>query len=83
MSSVLDFMIKPKFKSQVFTATASQSVFVLTTVEIPDSDQEKTILIVNGKEQPYSSYTVNSTTQFSIPEGVELDDHVELKIVTY
>jgi hypothetical protein len=83
MSNVLDFMLKPKFKSQVFTATAGQTVFVLTTITIPDADQEKSILIVNGKEQPYSAYTINSSTQFSIPEGVELNDHVELKIVSY
>lgn len=83
MSSVVDFMIKPKLKSQVFTATASQSVFTLTTITIPDADQEKSILIINGKEQPYSSYTVDSSTQITVSGGVELDDHVELKIVSY
>lgn len=83
MSSVLDFMLKPKLKSQVFSATASQTVFTLTSISIPDTDQEKSILIVNGKTQPYGAYTVDSSTQITISEGLEAGDHVEVKIPSY
>ena len=83
MSSVLDFMLKPKFKSQVFSATASQTIFTLTTIAIPDADQEKSMFIVNGKEQPYSAYTVDSATQVTASEGLEAGDHVEVKVVSY
>ena len=81
MSSVVDFMIKPKLRSQ--TATASQTIITLTSISVPGADQEKSILIINGKEQPYGAYTVDSSTQITIPDGLESGDHVEVKIPSY
>lgn len=83
MSSVVDFMIKPKLKSQTFSATASQTIFTLTTISIPNADQEKSILIINGRTQPYGAYTVDNATQITISEGLEVGDHVEVKIPSY
>lgn len=83
MSLVQQFMIRPKLKSQVFTATAGQTIFTLTTIDIPNSDSERCILLIQGKVQPSSAYTVDSTTQITLSEGVEDGDHVEVRVPSY
>lgn len=81
MSSVDQFMIPIKFKSQEFTAIASQSVFTLTTVTIPNADIENCRLNINGKTQPDTAYTVDSTTQITTSEPLEAGDFVEVVVI--
>lgn len=83
MSNIIDFLTPVRFKSQALTATASQTVFTLTTITMPNSDQERTFLTVNGIKQPYSAYTVDSTTQFTLSEGAEVGDVVEMTVPSF
>jgi hypothetical protein len=83
MSNVLDFMIPVKFKTEEITATAGQTVFTLSTITIPSGDVERCFITINGSKQAATSFTVDSTTQFTLDEGAELNDLVEVTVPSY
>ena len=81
MSSIEQFMIPIRFKSERITATAAQSVFNLVSIVLPSTDPQDSIVIINGKRQPQDAYTINTTTQVTMSEALELNDLVEIIIV--
>ena len=83
MSSVVDFMIPVKLKSEEQSSTASQSVFTLVSISIPDADEDRLIVNIAGKKQPKTAYTVDSSTQVTMSESLELNDLVEFIVPSY
>ena len=78
MSSVNQFMIQIKLRSEKLTSTETQSVFTLSSLTIPNSDPLRVMVNINGKKQPTDTYTINSTTQITLSESLELNDIVEV-----
>ena len=78
MSSVNQFMIPIKLRSEKLTSTETQSVFTLSSLTIPNSDPLRVMVNINGKKQPTDTYTINSTTQITLSESLELNDIVEV-----
>lgn len=83
MAVLSDYIAKVRFKSQKFSAIASQTVFTLSTVSINNGDPEYAIVMINGKKQPPDAYTVNSSTQITTSEGLELNDVLEVIVTGY
>ena len=77
MSNIRDFYTPVKLRRQKFTATASQTIFNLTTVTIPNSDSERLLMMIDGQQQPSDAYTINSPTQVTISESMEGGEEVE------
>jgi hypothetical protein len=71
-------MIPIKRRSEEITATGGESVITLSTITIPGADSERAVVSVNGKLQPQTSYTVDSATQITLSENLELNDLVEV-----
>lgn len=80
MSLVNQFMIPIKLRSEKLTSTETQSVFTLSSLTIPNSDSTRVMVNINGKKQPTDAYTINSTTQITLSESLELNDIVEVII---
>lgn len=78
MSLVNQFMIPIKLRSEKLTSTETQSVFTLSSLTIPNSDPLRVMVNINGKKQPTDAYTVDSTTQITLSESLELNDIVEV-----
>jgi hypothetical protein len=78
MSFVNQFMIPIKLRSEKLTSTADQSVFTLSSITIPNSDPLRVMVNINGKKQPTDAYTINSSTQVTMSENLELNDIVEI-----
>ena len=78
MSLVNQFMIPIKLRSEKLTSTETQSVFTLSSLTIPNSDPLRVMVNINGKKQPTDTYTINSTTQITLSESLELNDIVEV-----
>lgn len=83
MSSVADFMLPIRLRPEEQSASAGQTIFTLTTIEIPGADEDRVIININGKKQPKTSFTVNSSTQVTMSEALELNDLVEFIIPSY
>ncbi len=83
MSQLSQFLARVKLKSEKLTSTASQTIFTLSSVTIPGPDQESLLVIINGKKQPLDAYTVDSSTQITISEGLEAGDIVEVIVTSY
>jgi len=77
MSNVRDFYVPVKFRNQKFTATASQTIFNLTTISVPNSDSERLMVTIDGQKQPVDAYTINSPTQVTISVAMEGGEEVE------
>ena len=71
-------MIPIKLRSEKLTSTETQSVFTLSSLTIPNSDPLRVMVNINGKKQPTDAYTVDSTTQITLSESLELNDIVEV-----
>lgn len=80
MSFVNQFMIPIKLVSEKLTSTDNQSVFNLSSLTIPNSDPTRVMVNINGKKQPTDAYTINSTSQLTMSENLELNDIVEVII---
>lgn len=83
MAVLSDYMAKVKLKSEKLTSIASQTVFTLSTVTIRNSDPDCAFIVINGKKQPQDAYTVDSTTQITLSEGLEVGDVVEVTVTGY
>lgn len=81
MSVIEQFMMPIKFKSERIVSSAGQSVFTLITVSIPNGDSEQAIVIINGNRQPQDAYTVDSSSQITMSESLELNDLVEIVVI--
>jgi len=81
MSTIEQFMIPIFWKTEEITATADQDTFNLTTISIPGSSKERVKIRVNGKKQPDTAYTINSSTQLVTSEPLELNDLLEVEVI--
>ena len=82
MSTIEQFLLPVKFKTQEFTATAAQTIITLTTISIPGADSERVRLYINGRRQASSAYSVDSTTQLTTSEGMEAGDLIEVEVIS-
>lgn len=80
MSNIRDFYPPVTLQRQKFTASASQTIFTLTTISIPNSDPERVIVSINGREQPEDAYTVDSTTQITLSEAMEGTEIINVSV---
>lgn len=82
MSVVQQFMIPIKFKPEVITATAGQTIFNLSTITITSSDPDRVLVLINGRKQLQNAFTVASPTQIVMSEGLEVGDEFEVIIIS-
>ena len=61
MSSVVDFMIPVKLKSEEQNATAGQTVFTLSSIVIPNADEDRLIVNIMGKKQPKTAGEISKS----------------------
>lgn len=82
MSLYSEFLPKLRAKTEEQSATASQTVFNLSTLsyEVGSGDL---VVVINGKTQPRTSYTETSSTVVTLSEGLESGDLVQFKKPSY
>lgn len=83
MSNINQFMIKPKFISESLSGVASQDTYALSTISIPNSDQENCMILINGRKQNSPAFTLNSPTSITFSETLEGGEIIEVIIVDF
>jgi hypothetical protein len=83
MSNVLDFMLPVRLKEEKLVATASQTIFTLSSIVIPNSDPERCAIYIRGTKQPSDVFSVDSPTQITFSEGLEAGDIVEVLVPSF
>lgn len=82
MSNLSQFLMPIKLSRQTLVASASQTIFNLTTITIPNSDPKRVIVEISGLTQPEGSYTINSPTQVTLSESMEGGESVNFTVPT-
>lgn len=81
MSLLSKYMKRVKLSSEEIIATSGQIVFNLTELNI--IDQSTCILLINGKKQPNSVYTIDTPQQITLVESLEEGDLLEITTIGY
>lgn len=83
MSTAAQFKTPVRFRSEEITIASVTAVVTLSVLEIPNADEDRAIVHINAKKQPKTAYTVDSSTQITFSENLEIGDFVEVTIPGY
>jgi hypothetical protein len=83
MSNLRDFLAPCRYNEETLTATAGQTVLTLSSISIPGGNTRRVLLFINGTRQNVGAYTVDSPTQITVSEALELNDKVIVTVSSF